>query len=117
MRIIRHTNRGGHAGGPWAACWLYGSYEQATRSLGTATASTIDLAPDLLLYISQREKKSKKPKKYMFTVRNSTMTVKLIQGVNLMIKNLTMIPGGAIYDFTAAVCTFPYCIYSFYHRP
>ena len=30
----------------------------------------------------------------MFTVRNSTMTVKLIQGVNPMIKYLTMIPGG-----------------------
>jgi hypothetical protein len=30
----------------------------------------------------------------MFTVRNSTMTVKLIQGVNPMIKYLNMIPGG-----------------------
>ena len=71
-----------------------GSYEQAKNSLGTATASTIDLAHDLLLYISQREKKSKKPPKYMFTVRNSTsMTVKLIQGVNPMIKYVNMIPG------------------------
>ena len=34
------------------------------------------------------------PKKCMFTVRDSTsMTVKLIQGVNPMVKYLNMIPG------------------------
>jgi hypothetical protein len=42
-------------------------------------------------YLNEK-KREKKHKIYMFTVRDSTMTVKLIQVVNPMIKYINMIP-------------------------